>query len=165
MKSVKSFALCAGVASLCGCGFGCTPVEPEPIADNHFPIARLVLPQIAVAGVSVDVDASGSDDEDGDAVSFVFDFGDGSPEAESDEGVFGHVFAAAGSYDVVVVVKDDRAFEASAVARVVVVDGVAEGCGCDLPCDVGGTCTDRGCLVAAASIDEEAEFDDVVACP
>jgi hypothetical protein len=143
---------------------GC-PVNPPALPENHFPVARLVLPQLAAVGEAVDVDASGSDDEDGGALSFVFAFGDGSPEAEAKDPVFGHVFAGPGTFEVGVRVVDDRGFETAVSLAVVVVEGAAEGCGCDLPCFDGAACTARGCLLQASSIeDDEVGFDDAVAC-
>jgi hypothetical protein len=143
---------------------------PPPIDDNHFPIARLVLPQIAVSGQPVDVDAAGSSDEDvaegGDALSFKFAFGDGTPEADDDDGAFSHAWLAPGTFTVAVVVSDARAFQASAEAVLVVVDGVAEGCSCAAPCLDEGVCTGRGCLLFSSSEAEEPPaFEDEVTCP
>lgn len=145
---------------------GCTCDDPPALDDNHFPIARLVLPQLAVTGVGVDVDASGSADEDGGDLAYVYGFGDGSGDAAADDAVFNHVFAAAGTYEVSVTVVDDRAFQASAALSIVVVDGADEGCSCALPCFDDAVCTDRGCLNQASSADDDAavEFDDAVVC-
>ena len=145
---------------------GCCGDEPPTLGDNHFPIAQLVVPQLAVSGARVDVDVSGSFDEDGGVLAFVYGFGDGSGDAESNDDVFVHVFDAAGTYEVAVTVSDDRAFQASASLSIVVVDGEDEGCSCELPCFDDAICTDRGCLLQASS-DEEAvdvEFDDAVVC-
>ena len=144
---------------------GC-PADPPPIDDNAVPVARLVLPQLVLAGAVIDVDASGSDDEDGDALAFVYGFGDGTPEVESGEGVFAHAWAEPGTFTVTVRVIDERAFEAEVSLPLVVALGEDEGCSCDLACFDDAVCTARGCLVVASSADEEAAaFDDAIACP
>ncbi len=143
---------------------GCAP-EPAPLDDNHFPTARLVAPQIVVAGDAAVVDAAGSDDEDGDALEFTFSFGDGSPEAVVADPVFAHVWSAPGTVAVSVRVVDEQAFVSRAEVAVVVVDGVAEECSCALPCEADGLCTGRGCLLfASADDDDVARFDDAVSC-
>ncbi|MDP2343293.1 MAG: PKD domain-containing protein [Deltaproteobacteria bacterium] len=150
------------VVALCACG----TEPPPPIDDNHFPIARLVLPQIAVTGAPVDVDAAGSaDEDDGDDLAFLFSFGDGTPEAADDDGAFSHAWLAPGTFTVTVVVSDARAFQASAEATIVVVDGVAEGCSCGAPCLDEGVCTGRGCLLFSSSSPEDLPaFEDEVVC-
>ncbi len=161
---MKGLAPASGLLVLV-CLTACPEVPPAS-AENHAPIARLVVPQLVVTGSAVDVDAAGSVDEDGDALVFSFSFGDGSPEVDDDDdGTFAHAWLAPGTFSVGVAVRDPLELEASAEATIVVVNGVAEGCSCEAPCFPGGVCTDRGCLVFASSVPEDAAaFDDVVAC-
>lgn len=147
----------------------CEIEEPPPLADNQFPTARLVVPQIVVVGDAVDVDASASsDDDEDDVLALVFSFGDGSPQAETSDLTIAHVWSAPGTVTVAVDVKDQAAFTSRAEVTVVVVEGSAEACSCELPCEGDGICTDRGCLVfGSADEDDDADdagLDDVVDC-
>ena len=85
--------LCAGLLS------GCPGDELPDELDNREPVARLVWPQRWVQGAGAPFDASGSEDLDGLLVRWSASFGDGTPEQDSDTGLFEHLYAAAGSFD------------------------------------------------------------------
>ena len=57
--------------------------------------------------------------------------GDGSPQAETFDGVFDHVFAAPGRFQVAVEVIDPLEASALAAVDVTVIEGEVEGCDCE----------------------------------
>lgn len=153
--------------ALCGCALD----PPPPANANHAPTARLVLPQITVAGEPAAIDATASSDDDvidgqadQETLAFVFSFGDATPEADDVDGAFAHAWAAAGTFTLSVKVTDAHALEAKAEATIVVVDGAAEDCSCAAPCLDEGICSARGCLLFASSVDEDADVADEILC-
>ena len=136
-----------GVA-LCGCP-GDEIVDPP---DNREPIARLVWPQRWLQGAGAPFDATGSEDVDGLLVRWSASFGDGTPEQDSADGTFEHLYSAAGSFDVRLEVEDDVGATAEVIGTVVVVDRMDEPpCSCELPCFEAAVCTADGCFDAAMS--------------
>lgn len=142
------------------------PVIEEPPVDNEAPVARLVGPQLARVGEPASYDASFSDDADGTVATVSFVFSDGSGLVEGDtDGLFEHVFAAAGRFAVRAEVFDDQGAVTPTAIDTVVVEGEIEPCTCASPCLDAGVCTATGCVVVATSADETAPVpDDVVGC-
>lgn len=147
-------------------GLGCEVPPGVEVEDNEAPVARLSGPQIIRVGEAATFDAAASDDVDDEALTFVFTFGDGSPQAENDDGVFEHVFAAPGRVQVAVEVIDP--FEASALAAVdvTIIEGEVETCDCERPCLDDGVCASDVCHLQASSADEAAApLPEALVCP
>jgi hypothetical protein len=147
------------------CGAGCDVADgASDVDENVPPVARLIAPQLARVGEAARFDASASSDEDGDVVSFDLAFSDGTVVVDDDDGVFDHVFVAAGRVVVIVSVIDDAGDSADAEVEVVVVEGAIEGCDCDAVCLDDGICAGGDCVVVAASDNRAVTIDDVAAC-
>lgn len=114
-RSLLGFAIVAS-GILAACGDDAAPPAGEA------PVAVLVAPTTAEAGVAIAVDARNSTDADGYLVEFVFDWGDGSPIERSADGEAVHTYEFGGRYTLVVAVVDDRGNKATAEV-VVEVDG------------------------------------------
>jgi hypothetical protein len=131
---------------------GCPGDLPPPEDDNREPIARLVWPQRWLQGAAAPFDGTGSDDLDGLLVRWSASFGDGTPEQDSDDGTFEHLYTAAGSFDVRLEVEDDRGATAEVLGTVVIVDRIDDPpCSCELACFDDGVCTADGCFHADMS--------------
>ena len=104
-------------------------------AVNKPPVAVVnVLPPLAARGEPVQIDASQSEDPDGVIRTYHFDFGDGSDPVRTQESSAEHTYDRNGTYEVKVIVIDDRNEEDFVTAKVVV--GELEGTGTpgsDLP--------------------------------
>ncbi|WP_104091171.1 PKD domain-containing protein [Arthrobacter sp. GMC3] len=85
------------------------------VVPNQAPVASFVA---GVAGLTVSVDGSGSTDADGSVASYAWQFGDGSTGTGK---TASHVYAAAGSYTVTLVVTDDQGLASAAVTKSVTV--------------------------------------------
>jgi len=143
-------AFCAAFAV--GSAGACSPGEVPPPEDNEAPVARLIWPQRWLQDEPAPFDATGSADLDGIITRWSASFGDATPEQDSTDGTFEHLYVAAGSFDVRVEVEDDAGDTAEVVGTVVVVDGIDDpSCSCDLPCFDDGVCTDAGCFLADMS--------------
>lgn len=92
----------------------CATIPDQP------PVARLDGPASELTGVAVTFDAGSSTDADGTIVRYAFDFGDGTPALSQSAPIAAHVFAAAGTYPVSVVVTDDLGARASATRRITI---------------------------------------------
>ena len=92
------------------------------VDDNQPPVAVINAPGAANAAASVRFDGSASTDADGTIATYDWDFGDGDVGAGAQ---FDHAFAAAGSYDVVLTVTDDKGASGDATVTVVVADVVS----------------------------------------
>jgi len=92
---------------------------------NSAPTANAGGPYSGDTGMSIAFSAAGSSDPDGDALTYSWDFGDGSV---ADGIAANHVYAAAGTYRVVLVVSDGE-FSDEAVTEAVVSDPAGQGDG------------------------------------
>ncbi len=84
------------------------PLDPEPAAPaNNPPMANAGGPYSGEAGSTlIQFDGSGSSDPDGDTISFAWDFGDGNTATGM---MPTHTYAAAGNFEVRLVVNDGQA--------------------------------------------------------
>jgi PKD repeat protein len=84
------------------------PLDPEPAAPaNNPPMANAGGPYSGEAGSTlIQFDGSGSSDPDGDAISFAWEFGDGNTATGM---MPTHTYAAAGNFEVRLVVNDGQA--------------------------------------------------------
>ena len=89
---------------------------------NRAPVADPGGPYSGETGVEIRFDGSASSDPDGDSLTYAWDFGDGSTGAGAS---LTHTYAAAGAYEVSLVVNDGALDSARAATRVEVVDLVA----------------------------------------
>jgi PKD repeat protein len=90
------------------------------ITDNAAPVAVIDAPTSAAIGANVRFDGTASSDSDGIIATYSWDFGDGSQGTGAE---FDHIFDEAGSYAVVLTVKDDQGAEGSANHTLVVEEG------------------------------------------
>lgn len=149
----------AGRAAIAACCMGllaaCTPGEVPPPDDNQAPVARLIWPQRWLQEAPAPFDATGSADLDGIITRWTASFGDATPEQDSTDGMFEHLYVAPGSFDVRLEVEDDSGDTAEVVGTVVVVDRIDDPpCSCDLPCFDDAACTGDGCFLAEMSEEE-----------
>jgi PKD repeat protein len=100
--------------------------DADVLPDNIAPVAVFESsPPAGAAPLEVTFDAGASHDEDGVIVIHAWDFGDGSEAGDGQ--VATHRFEAAGCFEVVLTVIDDRGGFDTARATVVVTQGVPEG--------------------------------------
>lgn len=95
-------------------------VAIESVAGNKPPTALVICPSGGKAGQALTFDGSGSSDADGSIASYAFTFGDGQ-SASGASATASHTYAAAGEYDVGLIVTDDKAATAEATCKVTVV--------------------------------------------
>jgi hypothetical protein len=81
------------------------PDETKPPAVNKSPVAVFDSNASVLAGTALAFDASSSSDPDNDALGFSWDFGDG---GKGGVPKIAHVFAAAGDFDVMLMVTDGK---------------------------------------------------------
>lgn len=150
----------------------CTPPPDLPDADNVEPVARLVWPQRWTTEEAAPFDASLSADPDGLVERMSLSFGDGTPEQDRADGVFEHLYAAPGAYDVRLEVEDDDGAMAEVIGTVVVVERIDDPpCSCDTPCFGDAVCTAEGCFLSGVSLDEDVDggqppvIADPISCP
>ncbi|MCB1219375.1 MAG: PKD domain-containing protein [Planctomycetales bacterium] len=90
--------------------------------------------------VQINFNANGSSDVEGPIAKYTMDFGDGSPPAvklQGEDATFSHIYSAAGSYDVVLVVEDgsgqedseQKTVNALAAAEVMLIEDIDNGQG------------------------------------
>ena len=99
-----------------------TTAEIAVAPANRAPVADPGGPYSGETGVEIRFDGSASSDPDGDSLTYAWDFGDGSTGAGAS---LTHTYAAAGAYEVSLVVNDGALDSARAATRVEVVDLVA----------------------------------------
>lgn len=154
MRARGLLAALAAIAAVAGCD----PEELPPPEDNRAPVARLVWPQRWVQGEPAPFDATESEDLDGIVTRWSASFGDATPEQDSPDGTFEHLYVAPGTFDVRVEVEDDAGATAEVVGTVVVVDRIDEpACDCDTPCFDDAVCAQEGCFLVGMS-EEETDF-------
>lgn len=102
------------------------------IDPNEAPVAAISGPTSASSGANVTFDGTGSFDPDGSIASYSWDFGDGTEAVTGD--TVTHVFRNAGTYEVRLVVTDDRGVIGTATQTIEVV----------APGTIAGSVTDFG---------------------
>ena len=107
---------CAGGVSA-GCAASPPNVPLDPMPANRPPVADAGGPYTGEAGTTlIQFDGSGSRDQDGDTLSFEWEFGDG---ATATDMMPTHTYAAAGNYEVRLVVGDGRASNAAVTSAAI----------------------------------------------
>lgn len=108
-----------GVLGACGGGGGDAPVPPPPPppAANQAPSARFDAPAEGVAGQPVSFDGRASSDPEGSTLRFTWQFGDGTAAGAAQ---VAHLYPAAGTYAVRLVVHDADGASAELVRNVTV---------------------------------------------
>lgn len=100
---------------------------PKAVENKPPEALATVLPTVAKPGEPVQIDASQSYDPDGRIRTYVFDFGDGTDPFQSETSSATHTYARNGTYEIKVIVTDERNEDASTTARVVVGEIVGDG--------------------------------------
>ena len=107
---------CAGGVSA-GCAASPPNVPLDPMPANRPPVADAGGPYTGEAGTTlIQFDGSGSTDQDGDTLSFEWEFGDG---ATATDMMPTHTYAAAGNYEVRLVVGDGQASNAAVTSAAI----------------------------------------------
>ncbi len=89
----------------------------DPAGTNQAPVADIGGPYAGTQDMSINFDASGSSDGDGSIAAYAWDFGDGSTAS----GVrVAHAYSATGSFNVTLIVTDDKGDTTTAMTTVTI---------------------------------------------
>ncbi len=95
--------------------------DPETITAivSHKPEAKLKLDSKGTLNEEIEFDASGSSDEDEDELMYFFKYGDGVESGWVHDAKVGHEYSEYGSYDVVLIVRDEHELESDPVTKTI----------------------------------------------